>query len=123
LDSVKTYAFAVTDNRMCNTFKSMTEKICFIGHTHLLEIIHYDGQRLSRSPLSEGITRLSSDHQYIVNIGSVGQPRDGNHDAKYVIFDTEQLTVDLRYIAYDIEAVMQKIRAAGLPGVHAERLR
>jgi predicted phosphodiesterase len=123
LDSVKTYAFAVTDNRICNTFKTMPEKICFIGHTHLLEIMDYSDRELLRSPLPEGITQLSSDSQYIINIGSVGQPRDGNHDAKYIIFDTEKLTVELRYIAYDIQAVMKKIRAAGLPETHAERLR
>jgi predicted phosphodiesterase len=123
LDSVNTYAFAVTDNRVTHTFKAMKENLCFIGHTHLLEIIDFDGQNLSRSPLLKGITRLSSDRKYIVNIGSVGQPRDGNHDAKYVIYDTEKLTVELRYIAYDIQAVMQKIRAAGLPEIHAERLR
>jgi predicted phosphodiesterase len=123
LDSVKTYAFAVTNKRICNTFKEMAERVCFIGHTHLLEIIDYDGQKLLRTPLSEGITQLLPDHQYIVNIGSVGQPRDGNHDAKYVIYDTEKLTLELRYIAYDIHAVMKKIRAAGLPEIHAERLR
>jgi predicted phosphodiesterase len=123
LDSVKTYAFAVTDNRMCNTFNAMPENVCFIGHTHLLEIIEFGGQRLSRAPLPKGITRLSSDRRYIINIGSVGQPRDGNHDAKYVIYDTENLTVELRFIAYDIDAVVRKIIAAGLPEVHAKRLR
>jgi predicted phosphodiesterase len=123
LDSIKTYAFAVTNNRIYNTFKDMAEKICFIGHTHLLEIIDYDGQKLLRTPLLQGITQLLPDHHYIVNIGSVGQPRDGNHDAKYVIYDTEKLTLELRYIVYDIHAVMEKIRAAGLPEVHAERLR
>lgn len=123
LDSVKTYAFAVTSSHICNTFKEMAEKVCFIGHTHLLEIIDFSSRGLLRAPLSEGITQLSSDRQYIVNVGSVGQPRDGNHDAKYVIYDTEQLTVELRHIAYDIDAVIKKIRLAGLPEVHAERLR
>ena len=123
LDSVKTYAFAVTDNHICNTFKVMPEKVCFIGHTHLLEIMDYSDDGLLRGPLPEGIIHLSSNSQYIVNIGSVGQPRDGNHDAKYVIYDTEKLTVEVRHIAYDIHAVMEKIRAAGLPEIHAERLR
>jgi diadenosine tetraphosphatase ApaH/serine/threonine PP2A family protein phosphatase len=123
LDSVTTYAFAVTDKRIRSTLKTMPEKICFIGHTHLLEIIDYDDPELLRAPLHKGITQLSSDSQYIVNIGSVGQPRDGNHDAKYVIYDTENLTVELRHIVYDIQAVMKKIRAAGLPEIHAERLR
>jgi predicted phosphodiesterase len=122
LDSVSTYAFAVTNNRICKTFMEMPEKVCFIGHTHLLEIIDYDGRDITRGTFFEGITQLSPARQYIINIGSVGQPRDNNHDAKYVIYDTDEMTLELRHVSYDILAVVQKIKAAGLPEVHANRL-
>ncbi len=100
----------------------MTQRICFVGHTHLLELIRYGNDSFQREPLSEGVTRLANDWQYIVNIGSVGQPRDGNHDAKYVIYDTQAMTIELRLIAYDINAVVRKIKAAGLPEANALRL-
>ena len=46
---------------------------------------------------------------FIINVGSVGQPRDGNSDAKYVIFDGANFTVDLRYMKYDIEKTAKLI--------------
>lgn len=122
LDSVSTYAFAVTNNRICKILMDMPEKVCFIGHTHLLEIIEHDGQKVTRLPFPSGISHLSPERQYIVNIGSVGQPRDNNHDAKYVIFDTLELTLEVRFVTYPIQVVVEKILAAGLPEVHAKRL-
>jgi hypothetical protein len=56
-------------------------------------------------------------------VGSVGQPRDGNNNAKYVVFDAARYALELRYIPYDVETVVRKILAAGLPESHATRLR
>jgi predicted phosphodiesterase len=121
-NSVTNYAFAVSDRDIRKTFAEMSQRICFIGHTHLLEIIAFDGQKLIRSSLANAIIKLPENQQHIVNVGSVGQPRDGNHDAKYVIYDTDQNTLELRLVSYDIMAVVNKIRAAGLPDTHAVRL-
>jgi diadenosine tetraphosphatase ApaH/serine/threonine PP2A family protein phosphatase len=68
------------------------------------------------------LTNLSADKKYIINIGSVGQPRDTSNEAKYVIWDSLVDTIDVRYIPYDIAAVVQKIKDAGLPENHAKRL-
>jgi diadenosine tetraphosphatase ApaH/serine/threonine PP2A family protein phosphatase len=65
---------------------------------------------------------LSEGRRYIVNVGSVGQPRDGNNSAKYVIYDAGANTIEVRFIPYDIAAVVEKIYAAGLPRVHGDRL-
>ena len=51
----------------------------------------------------------------MVNVGSVGQPRDGDPRAKYVIWDTEKYCLDIRYIEYDHQTAARKILAAGLP--------
>ncbi|MDX9786621.1 MAG: metallophosphoesterase family protein [Desulfobacterales bacterium] len=122
-DSVKTYLFAVSDDAICRAFEIMPQRVCFVGHTHLLELIAYNGSSLSRKRLPEGITRLSADQQYVINVGSVGQPRDGNHDAKYVIYDIDNQWVVLRQVAYDIDAVVDKMKAAGFPKALALRLR
>ena len=100
----------------------MKERICFLGHTHRLEIIDFNGQIVTRAPLTESITSLDRDHQYIINIGSVGQPRDGNNCAKYVIWDSLNDNIELKFIPYDIVSVIEKIIAAGLPIEHAVRL-
>jgi predicted phosphodiesterase len=100
----------------------MDEWICFVGHTHDLQIIGFDGRALTQAPLNEGISRLNSDTQYIINVGSIGQPRDGNNKAKYVIWDNSNNYIDVRFISYDIASVVNKIIAAGLPQIHALRL-
>lgn len=59
---------------------------------------------------------------FIVNVGSVGQLRDGNSDAKYVIFDYAADTVDLRYVKYDIDKKARLIEERNFPKYNAERL-
>ena len=120
--SAKTYLFQVSRDRLCRTFERMRERICFVGHTHDLELIVYDGGEVTRQPLTKGFTRLNPDQAYIINVGSVGQPRDGNNNAKYVIWDTAEHLLELKFIPYDIAAVAGKIIAAGLPRAHARRL-
>jgi diadenosine tetraphosphatase ApaH/serine/threonine PP2A family protein phosphatase len=60
--------------------------------------------------------------KYFINIGSVGQPRDGDWRASYVIYDTQNQLVSFRRLTYDIETTQQKILDAGLPEMLAERL-
>jgi predicted phosphodiesterase len=121
-DSPIIYLFEVKGNRLRNIFKHMEERICFTGHTHILEIISYDGKDVSHESLPRGTTTLNEKMQYIINIGSVGQPRDGNNNAKYVIWDISKKNIEVKFIPYDIAAVANKIIAAGLPEVHANKL-
>jgi predicted phosphodiesterase len=121
-DSADVYLFAVSEKALKAAFCALTEKICFVGHTHELELITFDGSVIHRTPLSQGITHLDQNRQHIINVGSVGQPRDATSHAKYVIFDDEAQTLDTRHVAYDIETAAQKILAAGLPRRHALRL-
>jgi predicted phosphodiesterase len=121
-DSSQIYATHTSEIARHEAFRQMAEKICFIGHTHGLEIIDFDGNHLSRSQLSEGMRNLDRERQYIISTGSVGQPRDGNNQAKYVIWDSRSYSVDVRYISYDIKVVADKIIEMGLPKIHASRL-
>ncbi len=121
-DSVRTYLFQKKPYQLLKTFKSMKERICFVGHTHNLEIIQFDGRQVERRHVGEGPIPLNPDRKYIVNVGSVGQPRDGNNNAKYVIYDPQNNQIEVRFIAYDIASAVAKIKAAGLPQAHANRL-
>ncbi len=120
--SVNNYLFQVSDSEIRNVLKESFENICFVGHTHDLEIIGYDGETVYHASFKEGITTLNKNHHYIVNIGSVGQPRDGNNNAKYVIWNNSEYTIELRFVPYDIAAAVEKIHKAGLPETHAARL-
>ena len=122
-DSITTYQFEISEDEFTYILCRMRESICFIGHTHILEMIEFDGFRALRRPLNQGVVGLNGDKKYVINVGSVGQPRDGDNHAKYVVWDTCENLVEVKFVAYDIESVVEKIISAGLPEVHALRLR
>ena len=122
-DSPVIYQFQASAEELRETFDTLSERFFFTGHTHYPEIIEYLDDRAERYEFNQGVLQLNPEGRYIVNVGSVGQPRDGNNNAKYVVFDPEATTVELRYIPYDVESVVEKILAAGLPEAHATRLR
>ena len=121
-DSSLIYMYQVSEARKQEVIEEMTERLCFIGHTHTLDIMGYAGKEIEYEDFPEGAFRLDPGKKYIINIGSVGQPRDLNNNAKYVIWDSAQDTLEVRFIPYDVAAVVKKIKAAGLPKEHAERL-
>ena len=121
-DSPLIYMFQESESRKKQILKKIPQRLSFIGHTHTLEMIGYDGKTMEYSDLPRGLTKLQADKKYIINVGSVGQPRDTSNDAKYVIWDSSADIIDVRFIAYDIAAVVQKIKDAGLPESHASRL-
>ena len=121
-DSPLMYMFQVSESRKLEVFEEMTERRCFIGHTHTLELMGYDGNEIDYQDLPKGLSHLDPAKKYIINIGSVGQPRDASNNAKYVIWDSLKDSLDVRFVSYDIAAVVKKIKAAGLPKEHAERL-
>ncbi len=121
-DSITDYLFEARDSRLAGVFEHMEQRICFVGHTHLLELVSWSGGKPVRSSLKEGIIRLDADTRYIANIGSVGQPRDGSKDAKYVVWDTVEGTLDVRFIRYNAAETARKILMLGFPRINADRL-
>jgi len=121
-DSMNIYLFQVSKDTLEQTFREMKERICFVGHTHELKLIGFDGKISQYISLGKRTVTLHKDRKYIVNVGSVGQPRDRNNNAKYVIWNTSEDSLEVRFVPYDIAAVVSKIMAAGLPKVHADRL-
>jgi len=121
-DSPTTYMFEISNVKMKNIFGQYKERLCFTGHTHNPEIVEFDGDFVVRTLLKRGVTNLNKDKRYIINAGSVGQPRDGDNHAKYLIWDTSDDTIEVRYVTYDIGSVVNKIIKAGLPSINATRL-
>ncbi len=99
--------------------------LSFIGHSHVQGgfLIARSGSQTGVKPIDPQVTlELDEKYRYLVNPGSVGQPRDGDPRAAYAIYHPEGRRVEFHRIAYDVAAAAEKIRAAGLPGPLASRL-
>jgi predicted phosphodiesterase len=119
-DSVRHYLHQVSNSQLLNAFRQLKESICFLGHTHRLSLIFPEDGEIEVQPLNPGLVQLKKDKKYMVNVGSVGQPRDGDPRAKYVIWDTEKYYLDIRYVDYDHQTAARKIIDAGLPLKYAQ---
>ncbi|MBA4150136.1 MAG: metallophosphoesterase family protein [Verrucomicrobia bacterium] len=103
-----------------NAFDNFRGNICFIGHTHEPVAWTQEGQNIE----AEKFDRLHIEHgkRYLINVGSVGQPRDRDPLSAYVLYDSDKGYFDLKRIAYDMAKTQEKILAAGLPMPLAQRL-
>ena len=94
-------------------------QVCFFGHTHVpLAFEKFGG--VTGGQYAE--INVQAGHKYLVNVGSVGQPRDGDARSAFVTFSTDDMQIKLHRVEYDIEACQKKIFDAGLPERLAHRL-
>ena len=103
-----------------DAFSLMKKSLLFIGHSHRPIIFSMDKEKIGYS--LTGRLTIKEGLRYIINVGSVGQPRDGDPRAGYVVFDDEKKEIVYKRIAYPVEKAQAKIRAAGLPEIEAVRL-
>ena len=93
-------------------FAHFTTELCFIGHTHVPALCGEDLKTF----------RFKKDIRFLINVGSIGQPRDGNPHLSYGILDTEAWSYENIRIPYDIRGAAKAITSQGLPAVLAKRL-
>ncbi|MBN1808893.1 MAG: metallophosphoesterase family protein [Planctomycetes bacterium] len=101
------------------SFEALDKKIFFYGHTHVPMVF------FNTTPMTytmSGDIEVSKNHRCLVNIGSVGQPRDEDPRACYCIYDTEEERVFFRRVPYNVQATARKIIDAGLPEALAIRI-
>ena len=119
LDGPQRWGYVFDKLAAAASFTYQNTSVCFFGHTHVPVAFMKDsmvrGGTYSKFKLEQG-------KKYFVNVGAVGQPRDNNPKAAYVVYDTLETTIELRRLDYDIPAAQKKILAAGLPERLAERL-
>jgi predicted phosphodiesterase len=102
------------------SFRELTEQVLFIGHSHVpISFIETDSISFS---VNDAIP-IEKTKRYIINIGSVGQPRDEDPRSCFAIYDTDAQIVRICRAEYDIETAAKKIIEAGLPEINAERLK
>ena len=98
----------------------METALCFIGHSHI-PVNFFQRDLISYS--FEKKIPVPHDGKVIVNVGSVGQPRDQDPRACFAVYDTEEEMVRIRRTRYDVDLVAEKIQRAGLPAALGERLK
>ena len=120
LDAPKRWGYVMSKLDAAASFTYQNTGVCFFGHTHvplafIREKNSITGGKYDKLTVEKG-------KKYLINVGSVGQPRDGDPRAAYVIYNLEEGTIELRRLDYDLEKTQAKILDAGLPERLANRL-
>jgi predicted phosphodiesterase len=119
LDAPERWGYVFDKLAAAASFPYQNTQMCFFGHTHV-------PVAFMRDTVVRGGTyskfKVDPSKKYFINVGAVGQPRDNNPKAAYVLYDMDAQTIELRRLDYDIAAAQKKILAAGLPARLAERL-
>lgn len=119
LDSPTSWAYVMNKFDAMASFSYQFTQLCFFGHTHTPRIYTKAGRVDSVEPTTIPIHEGT---KYFVNVGSVGQPRDGDPRPAYCTFDIENGEIAIHRIEYDRATTQRKIVDAGLPPMLAERL-
>ena len=107
------------------SIRTSMRPVCLYGHTHVPAAFRLSGDELQMLGPPRGDQfrlTINEEGRYLVNCGSVGQPRDGDPRAAYGVLDTDADSLTIHRIAYDMPRAQAKIIAAGLPEVLAQRL-
>jgi predicted phosphodiesterase len=120
-DAVWEYVLSALLAELC--LDRQPERICLIGHSHVaLAFVRQEGELATGEPRREGSQLDLCTGEWLLNPGSVGQPRDGDPRASWMLLDLGGLTASYRRTGYDVAGAAGAIRAARLPDSLAERL-
>lgn len=121
---VRYFDYILDKDTAAAAFERTDARIVFCGHTHIAEywVCEPDGVIGHKHMQHGGELKLEDGKRYIVDVGSVGQPRDLNPEACFVTYDPENERVEWTRYAYPIEEVQRKMRAAKLPAFLVDRL-
>jgi len=104
-----------------DAFEFFSTRFCFVGHTHSPVIVAC-GKDGSPSVIEEDFYTAQDDERVLVNVGSVGQPRDRNPEACYCLLDSDSLTVRFIRVPYDISRTQETMRKQGFPAFLIQRI-
>jgi len=114
------FPYIMDSDDALQAMRLMKKPLLFVGHTHAAEIYYSDQENASET--IEPHVLIENGKFYVVNIGSVGQPRDRDPRASFALYDSDKRTVEIRRVAYDVEKAKAKILKTGLPETLALRL-
>jgi predicted phosphodiesterase len=116
------WVYVFSGNEALQNLRVVKNYLCFVGHTHIpsVFVVNEFGELFFFKNFTEIV--LEGKIHFLINVGSVGQPRDGSSLASYGILDMKKRVFYLRRVRYSFEATQKKILSAGLPSILAERL-
>lgn len=116
--------YLFSDRDAATVFSAWSVPVTFFGHTHVTSVFSLEGRGIRVRQLvgEQGELDLDPAHRYLVNPGSIGQPRDGDPRASYMTYDSTRRRVRWHRVPYRVERAQARIRKAGLPAVLADRL-
>ncbi len=120
LDTPAQWGYVFNNLDAAASFTYQHTAVCFFGHTHVPMAFIKDDTGVRRVRVDQ--LRIELAKKYFINVGSVGQPRDGDWRAAYCIYDLDHENVEQRRVKYDLQIAQKKIIDAGLPSLLAERL-
>jgi predicted phosphodiesterase len=117
-------AYIFSDSDAAWNFRSLGLDLCFFGHSHIPSVftLEPDGIRVDVVRGERQRWKLEPGRRYLMNPGSVGQPRDRNIDAAFALYDAAKGVVEFERVPYDVAGAREKILRAGLPGALGDRL-
>ena len=119
LDTPEQWGYVFNNLDAAASFTYQHTSVCFFGHTHVpMAFVRDEGVQRERVDK----LRIEPSKKYFINVGSVGQPRDGDWHAAYCIYHIDGNVVEQRRLKYDLATAQKKIIDAGLPRLLAERL-
>src|SRR4030081_2054704 len=120
-DPVWEYVLSALLAELC--LDAQSHRVCLIGHSHVASsFVRHEGEAATGEPCREGAELDMSSGEWLLNPGSVGQPRDGDPRAAWIMLDLDAWTATFRRTEYDVAGAAAGIRAARLPDSLAERL-
>lgn len=120
LNNPELFDYIVDIQSAYECFQRMEKDVCFVGHTHRPIVFMRQGEDIRYT--FDATIEIKPEGKYIVNVGSVGQPRDHDPRASFCIYDTDKKTVERKRVEYDAQTAKNKIIQAGLPEVLGYRL-
>ncbi|HEY8582569.1 MAG TPA: metallophosphoesterase family protein [Capillimicrobium sp.] len=120
-DPVWEYVLSALLAELC--MDAQQHRVCLVGHSHVaLSFVRREGELATGEPRRGGDALDIADGEWIINPGSVGQPRDGDARAAWLLLDLDERTAEWRRVDYDVAGAQAAIRAARLPDSLADRL-
>lgn len=119
-DHPEEFRYLFDDEDARSSFRTMEKAVCLVGHTHIPAC--FSENRHAGTYLKPGLLHLRPGERYILNPGSIGQPRDYDPRLSFGIYDPDEETFEIVRLPYDNKSAADKIRAAGLPPFLADRL-
>lgn len=116
------WEYVLTLSQAEEILQSRDERCIFVGHSHIPFVFRWLGKAPEIIPLVEGRLALDRGSKYLINPGSIGQPRDGDPRASFMIFEPDELEIEYRRVAYPIERTQAKMADVGLDHFLIERL-